>query len=110
MLKPLGDRVLVEPLEPEEKTAGGIILPDTAKERPREGRVIAVGPGRLNDNGERVPLPVEVDDIVIYTEYGGTEVKIDGKKYLIVDEASLLAVREREEGEAPKRKRRTGSA
>lgn len=94
MLQPLGDRVLVEPLEAEDTTEGGIILPETAKERPREGKVIAVGPGKRGDDGEYIPLPVKVGDIVIYTEFGGNEVKIDGKKYLIVDESSLLAVRE----------------
>ncbi|MCX7599048.1 MAG: co-chaperone GroES [Armatimonadetes bacterium] len=94
MLQPLGDRVIVEPLEGQDKSPGGIILPDTAKERPQEGKVIAVGPGALNDKGERVPLPVKEGDIVIFTEFGGTEIKVDGKKYLIVDERSLLAVKE----------------
>ncbi len=94
MLQPLGDRVIVEPIEPEEQTQGGIILPDTAKEKPREGKVIAVGPGKPTDDGERIPPPVKVGDIVIYTEFSGTEVKIDGKKYLIVDSDSLLAVKE----------------
>lgn len=94
MLQPLGDRVIVEPLEGQEKSPGGIILPDTAKERPQEGKVIAVGPGALNDKGERIPLPVKEGDIVIFTEFGGTEIKVDGKKYLIVDERSLLAVKE----------------
>lgn len=97
MLQPLGDRVIVEPIEPEEQTKGGIILPDTAKERPREGKVIAVGPGRVDEDGERIPIPVKVGDIVIFTEFGGTEVKIGDKKYLIVDESSLLAVREDEQ-------------
>jgi chaperonin GroES len=94
MLQPLGDRVIVEPLEGQDKSPGGILIPDTAKERPQEGKVIAVGPGALNDKGERVPLSVKVDDIVIFTEYGGTEIKVDGKKYLIVDERSLLAVKQ----------------
>lgn len=94
MLQPLGDRVIVEPLEGQEKSPGGIILPDTAKERPQEGKVLAVGPGALNDKGERSPMPVEVGDVVIFTEYGGTEIKVDGKKYLIVDERSLLAVKQ----------------
>lgn len=94
MLQPLGDRVIVEPLEGQDKSPGGIILPDSAKERPQEGKVIAVGPGALNDKGERVPIPVKEGDVVIFTEFGGTEIKVDGKKYLIVDERSLLAVKE----------------
>ncbi len=97
MLQPLGDRVIVKPLEAEDMTEGGIILPETAKERPREGEVIAVGPGRRGPDGEFIPVPVKVGDIVIYTEYGGSEVKIDGEKYLILDESSMLAVREPEE-------------
>ncbi len=88
MLQPLGDRVIVEPLEGQDKSPGGILLPDTAKERPQEGKVIAVGPGALNDKGER--------DIVIFTEFGGTEIKVEGKKYLIVDQRSLLAVKQAE--------------
>lgn len=94
MLQPLGDRVIVEPLEGQDKSPGGILLPDTAKERPQEGKVIAVGPGALNEKGERVPIPVKEGDVVIFTEFGGTEIKVDGKKYLIVDERSLLAVKE----------------
>ena len=94
MLQPLNDRVLVKPLEAEEKTAGGIILPESAQEKPREGKVIAVGPGRLNDSGERQEMSVAVDDIVIYTQYGGTEVKTDGEEYLLIDEGSILAVKE----------------
>lgn len=93
MLQPLNDRVLVQPLEAEDKTAGGIILPETAKEKPREGKVIAAGPGRLLDDGTRQPMSVKVDDVIIYTEYGGTEIKVDGEEYLLVDEHSILAVR-----------------
>ncbi len=93
MLQPLNDRVLVKPLEAEEKSAGGIILPDTAQEKPREGKVIAVGPGRILDDGKRQQMSVKVDDIVVYTEYGGTEVKVDGEEYLLVDEGSILAVK-----------------
>jgi|YNPNPStandDraft_1061719.scaffolds.fasta_scaffold111962_2 chaperonin GroES len=107
MLQPLADRVLVKPLEAEDKTEGGIILPETAKERPREGEVIAVGPGRRGPDGELIPLPVQVGDIVIYTEYGGTEVKVDGEKYLIIEESSLLAARipeEEKKSEAPRKK------
>ena len=94
MLKPLGDRVLVEPLEPEAKTSGGIYLPEAAQEAPREGTVIAVGPGKVADNGELVPVGVKVGDIVLYTKYGGNEIKVDGKEYLLVDSHSLLCVRE----------------
>lgn len=93
MLKPLGDRVLVEPLEAEEKSAGGIYLPEAAQEAPREGKVIAVGPGKLLDNGERAPMSVKEGDIVVYTKYGGNEVKLGDKEYLIIDEGSLLAVK-----------------
>lgn len=93
MLKPLGDRVLVEPLEAEEKSAGGIYLPEAAQEAPREGKVIAVGPGRVLDNGERVEVSVAVGDTVVYTRYGGNEVRVGDKEYLIIDEGSLLAVK-----------------
>jgi len=93
-LRPLGDKVLVKPREEEEKTAGGIVLPDSAKERPQEGEVIAVGKGRVLDNGERAEIDVKVGDIVIYSKYGGTEVTIDGEDYLLLDENSLLAVKE----------------
>jgi len=93
MLKPLGDRVLVEPLEAEEKSAGGIYLPEAAQEAPREGKVIAVGPGKVLDNGERVELSVKVGDLVVYTRYGGNEVRVGDKDYLIIDEGSLLAVK-----------------
>lgn len=92
MLKPLADRVLVEPFESEEKTASGIVLPDSAKEKPQEGRVIAVGPGRVTENGERVALEVKEGDKVIYSKYSGTEVKHDGKEYLIMRESDILAV------------------
>ena len=93
-IKPLGDKVLVEPSTSGEMTAGGIALPDTVKERPQEGKVIAVGPGRTLDSGEKVALTVHEGDIVIYSKYGGTEIKVDGKEYLILDESSLLAVKE----------------
>lgn len=93
MLQPLNDRVLVKPLDAEEKSAGGIILPETAQERPREGKVIAVGPGRLLDSGERQEMSISVDDIVVYTEYGGTEVKVEGEEYLLIEEHSILAVK-----------------
>ena len=103
MLKPLGDRVLVEPLEPEAKTSGGIYLPEAAQEAPREGTVIAVGPGKVADSGELVPVGVKVGDIVLYTKYGGNEIKVEGTEYLLVDEHSLLAVRVCE-GECKKNK------
>ena len=93
MLKPLGDRIVVKPSKEEEVTRGGIVLPDTAKKRPREGEVIAVGPGKVLENGERAPLEVKKGDVVIYSEYGGTEVTIDGTDYIILDEGSILAVK-----------------
>jgi chaperonin GroES len=92
-IKPLGDKVLVQPNTSTEKTAGGIVLPDSAKERPQEGKVIAVGPGRVTDNGEKVKVNVKEGDTVIYSKYGGTEIKVDGTEYLILDESSLLAVK-----------------
>lgn len=94
MLKPLGARVLIQPLEAEEKSAGGIILPEAAQERPREGKVVAVGPGEPDENGEPMGLSVDEGDVVIYASFGGTEVKIDGEDYLIVNESDILAVRE----------------
>lgn len=93
MLQPLGDRVLVKPLEAEEKSAGGIILPEKAQEKPREGEVIAVGPGKVNDKGERKPMNVKVGDKVVYSEYGGTEIAHEGTDYLLIDEGSILAVK-----------------
>ncbi len=94
MLQPLNDRVLVQPLEAEEKSAGGIILPETAQEAPRQGKVIAIGPGKLLDAGERQEMSVKVGDVVVYTEYGGTQVKVEGEEYLLIDESSILAVKE----------------
>ncbi len=94
MLQPLGDRVLVKPLSAEEKTAGGIILPEKAQEKPREGEVVAVGPGKLLDSGERKALSVKPGDVVVYSEYGGTEVSHEGEDYLLIDEGSILAVKE----------------
>lgn len=91
-LKPLGDRVVVTVVEEEETTAGGIVLPDTAKEKPQKGEVVAVGSGKLLDNGERVPLEVKVGDKVIFAKYGGTEVKLNGKEYLILRESDILAI------------------
>ena len=91
-LKPLGDRLVVEPKEQEETTASGLILPETAKEKPQEGEVIAIGPGRRDDDGKRVAMDVSIGDRVLYAKYGGTEVKIDGKKLLILKESDVLAI------------------
>ena len=91
MLKPLGDRVVIRVLEQEEKTASGIFLPDTAKEKPSQGEVVAVGPGKVQDDGKRVALDVKVGDKIIYKEYSTTELKIDGTEYLIVKEEDILA-------------------
>ena len=90
--KPLGGRVLVEPIEQEEVTAGGIVLPETAKEKPQQGKVLAIGPGDRNDKGERVPMDVKNGDVVLFAKYSGTEVKIDGKKLLIMRESDLLGI------------------
>ena len=91
-LKPLGGRVIVEPIEQEEKTAGGIILPETAKEKPQEGKVIAAGPGDRNEDGDRIAMEVQVGDKVLYAKYSGTEIKLDGKKVLILRESDILAI------------------
>lgn len=91
MIKPLGDRVVIRVLEQEEKTASGIFLPDTAKEKPSQGEVIAVGTGKLQDNGTHTPLEVSVGDKIIFSKYAGTEVKYDGVDYLIVSERDILA-------------------
>ncbi len=93
-IKPLADRVVVEPIEEEEPKKGKIIIPDTAKEKPQEGKVIAVGPGRLTEDGKRIPLEVKVNDTVLYGKYSGTEIEIDDKKYLILDERDILAILE----------------
>ena len=91
-LKPLADRLVVEPIEQEEVTAGGIILPETAKEKPQQGKVIAAGPGRTDDEGKRIAMEVKVGDKVLYAKYCGTEFKLDGKKVLILRESDILAV------------------
>ena len=93
-LKPLGGRVIVEPIEQEEMTAGGIILPETAKEKPQEGKILAVGPGDRDDEGKRIAMEVKVGDRVLYAKYSGTEVKVDGKKLLILKENDILAMLE----------------
>ncbi|MGA5692639.1 co-chaperone GroES [Cytobacillus pseudoceanisediminis] len=92
MLKPLSDRIIIELVETEEKTASGIVLPDTAKEKPQEGKVVAVGTGRVLENGERVDLEVADGDRIIFSKYAGTEVKYEGKEYLILRENDILAV------------------
>jgi chaperonin GroES len=91
-LKPLGGRVIVEPIEQEEMTAGGIILPETAKEKPQEGKILAAGPGERDDTGKRIAMDVNVGDRILYAKYSGTEVKMDGKKLLILRESDILAV------------------
>jgi len=91
-IRPLGDRVVIKPMEAEETTKGGIILPDTAKEKPQKGKVLAVGSGRILDNGTRVPVDVREGDTVIFSQYGGTEIKLDGEDYLVVSERDILAV------------------
>ena len=91
-LKPLADRVIVEAIDKDEVTSSGIYLPETAKEKPQEGRVLAVGPGRLDDSGKRTAMEVAVDDKVIFAKYSGTEVKIDEKKLLILSEKDILAI------------------
>ncbi|MFZ5626274.1 MAG: co-chaperone GroES [Bacillota bacterium] len=92
MIKPLGDRIVIKPLASEEVTASGIVLPDTAKEKPQEGEVVAVGKGRLLENGERIAPEVKAGDRVIYSKYAGTEVKYEGEEYLILNERDILAV------------------
>jgi chaperonin GroES len=91
-LKPLGDRLIVEPIEQEEVTASGIVLPETAKEKPMQGKVLAVGPGARKEDGSRVAMDVSKSDTVLYAKYAGTEVKIEGKKYLILKETDILAI------------------
>ena len=92
-IKPLEDRILVQPLDAEQTTASGLVIPDTAKEKPQEGKVLAVGPGRFDEDGEkRIPLDVAVDDIVVFSKYGGTELKYDGQEYLLLSARDVLAV------------------
>jgi chaperonin GroES len=90
-LKPLGDRLIVRALEEEETTASGLVLPDTAKEKPQKGKVLAVGDGKLDDNGQRLPLDVSEGDEVLYSKYGGTEIKVDGEELLVLRESDVLA-------------------
>lgn len=91
-IKPLEDRIVIRQVEAEQTTASGLVIPDTAKEKPQEGEVIAVGPGRVDDNGNRVPVDVKVGDTVIYSRYGGTEVKYQGEEYLILSARDVLAI------------------
>jgi chaperonin GroES len=91
-IKPLGDRVVVEPAEQEETTASGLVLPDTAKEKPQQGVILAAGPGQRDDDGKRVPMDVKVGDKVLFAKYAGTELKLDGKKLLILRESDLLGI------------------
>ena len=94
-LKPLDDRVVIEQMEAESKTAGGIVLPDTAKEKPQRGKVVATGPGKMLDSGERCKMGVKKGDIVLYAKYGGTEVEVDGKDLVVLREADILAIVEK---------------
>jgi len=91
-LKPLGSRVLVEPIEQEDITAGGIVLPETAKEKPQQGLILAIGPGARDEDGKRIPMDVEKGDKILFAKYSGTEIKLDGKKYLILREEDILAI------------------
>ena len=93
-LRPLGDRLVVKPIEQEETTASGLVLPETAKEKPQQGSVISVGPGRRDDDGKRIEMDVAVDDTVLYAKYAGTEIKLEGEKLLILKESDVLAIME----------------
>jgi chaperonin GroES len=94
-IRPLGDKVLVERVEAEAKTAGGIVLPDTAKEKPQKGKVVSVGEGKMLENGTRREVQVKKGDLVLFTSYAGTEIKVEGKEYLIMDESDIMAVIEK---------------
>ncbi len=91
-IKPLGERIVIKVLESEEKTKSGIVLPDTAKEKPQQGEVVAIGSGKTLDNGQKVPLEVKVGDRVLFAKYAGTEVKIDGEEYMVLKESDVLAI------------------
>ena len=91
-LKPLEDRVVIKPALPDEKVQGGIIIPDTAKEKPQRGEIVAVGPGKVSDSGQKIPLTVKKGDMVLYGKYSGTEVTVDGEDYLVVRESDILAI------------------
>jgi chaperonin GroES len=90
--KPLGDRTVIEPLEQEETTPAGIVIPDTAKEKPQKGKILSVGPGARDEEGKRVPMDVKVGDVVLFARYAGTEIKVDSKKLLIIKESDILAI------------------
>ncbi len=94
-IKPLEDRIVIQQLAAEQVTTSGIIIPDSAKEKPQEGTVVAVGPGRIDDNGNRVPLDVAIGDVVLYSRYGGTEIKYDGVEYLVLGARDILAIVQR---------------
>ena len=94
-IKPLEDRILIQPLEAVQTTASGLVIPDTAKEKPQEGKVIATGPGRIDDKGNRVPMDVKVGDVVIFSKYGGTEVRYNATDYLLLNARDILAVVEK---------------
>jgi chaperonin GroES len=91
-IKPLGDRIVVERIESESKTAGGIIIPDNAKEKPKQGKVIAVGAGAKDENGKRIPIDVSVGDVVLFTQWAGSEIKIDGKELLVLKESDVIGI------------------
>ena len=109
-LKPLGDRIIVEVLEEEQTTASGIVLPDTAKEKPQRGRVLAVGPGARDENGAYVPLDLEEGDEIVFSKYGGTEIKVGADEYLILRESDVLAKVVVESGKSRKKKELAGAA
>lgn len=91
-VRPLGDRLVVERIEQDEKTAGGIIIPDSAKEKPKQAKVLAVGPGAKDENGKRIPMDVEVGDIVLFTQWAGNEIKMDGKEFLVLKESDVIGI------------------
>lgn len=93
-IKPLGDRIVIEAIEQDEKTAGGIIIPDSAKEKPKQGRVLAVGPGAKDENGKRIAMDLEVGDVVLFTQWAGSDVKVDGKEYKILKESDVIGTLE----------------
>ncbi len=100
-IRPLGDRIVVERIEQDEKTSGGIIIPDTAKEKPKQGKVLAVGPGAKDESGKRIPMDVSVGEIVLFTQWAGSEIKIDGKEYLVLKESDVIGIVE--EGNSKKK-------
>lgn len=100
-IKPLGDRLVIEAIEQDTKTAGGIIIPDTAKEKPKQGKVLAVGPGAKDENGKRIPMDVSVGDIVLFTQWAGSDVKLDGKEYKVLKESDVIGTIE--QGKAGKK-------